>query len=890
MPHAVSKNKQTLLGMNEGMEGYWTKKRIALLTAAEPQAIQTWLEQYVNVIYTWLYFQVASDSDTTVDLTIRTFTRALEQIEQFQPAQQTMFQWLRACAKQALDEGLQQWQTKRQRPWAWSQLPADVLSGLSTLRNEVLSDEAVSNPAVQEMVQATLAEMEETDRALMMHRYNHLDTPEHITEEVGLSIEQVDDRLYRCRHFFRRALIQLVQSENLGFNEASATGTLERLDSNLEKLLSSTAMYRPISDNHLAIINKALTRAVLNVAQTRNAASGNHSRRRILIIAAAVLLVLGCIGFLYPILLDEPEQAQTPDSPKQDQDNTAMPDTAKASPNAPEDDTEQIDQDQLRLRRVFEMGQVGDLAGLLQILKDGQFTSQLAAAHFIGNLGDESAIGLLEESEAKWYPNGPDDNPFAEAIIQIQNRQLTNTVVEVVEQTEPNEQPDTTAIESVEQPTLPAAPPAIAGTVTDFEGQPIPNARVTLAGNPLYAEVADMRILQEAQTDQQGNYQFVKIPDGPVFLICQSAGDNSMSITRSLWYKKEKPVQVNFGGPRTIFGTLNLTPLPSSNQILYLSDTLDPSEASFRSETITSADGHFTFVGIPAGTYYLLNNTESNRIVWISSLEVAGEDIPDWQVDVSQAAITIQLEQPENAPAVTRAMLTYGIDVSGELQQFALQPQEDGTYTGNVPLGSYTLIMRFENGMRLQQQVEINQDRQLAVTVPEGSSDLSGQFSGKSPLAFFLYNTDQRIRFDLLPDADGFYSLTSVPPDVYSLAILVNNLKLDLMEIDLLNEPEQVLDIAPLQLVADYSPLYVVVTDAQNLLVEGARVWVTGDAEVITTESTGRGAFLAVPPGEYSLFAALPGSETQEKVIQVQATPFLTKPNTENTILIKLGP
>ena len=870
------------------MEGYWTKKRIALLTAAESQAVQTWLDQYVDVIYTWLYLQVGADVDITVDLTIRTFTCALEQVDHFQPAQQTIFQWLRSCAKQALEEGLLHWQTKRQRPWAWSQLPANVLLGLSTLRNEVLSDEVVSNPVVQEMVQASLAEMEETDRTLMMHRYNHLDTPEHITEEVGLSIEKVNDRLYRCRHFFRRVLIQLVQSENLDFNEASAAGTLERLDGNLEKLLSSTAMYQPISDNHRAVINKALTQAVLNAAQTKSTPSGDHSRWRILIIAAAVLLVLGCIGFLYPLLLSEPEQTEPPEVPKQNK--TTTTNAAKTPSKTPEGNTEEIDQAQLR--RVFEMGQTGDLAGLLEILKSAQFTSQLAASHFIGKLGDESAIGLLEESEAKWYPNGPDDNPFAEAIIQIQNRLLGNadTGVEIAEPAEPNETPDTGVIETEEEPTLPAVPPAIAGTVTDFQGQPIPNVRVTLAENPLYTEAANMRVLQETQTDEQGNYQFAKASEGAILLTCQSPNDNSMVITRSLWCEKENPVRINFGGHQAVFGTLNLMPQPSSNQILYLSDTLDPSEASFRSETITDTEGRFAFAGIPAGTYYLLNNTESNRIIWISSLDVADEDIPDWQVDIRLAAITVQIDQLETAPAITRLMLAYGIDVSGELQQFTLQPQEDGTYAGNVPLGSYTLIVRFENGMRLQQQLEINQDRSLTVTVPEGSCGLSGQFSEKSPLTFFLYNADQRVRFDLLPDADGFYSLASVPPDVYSLATVVNSLKLDLMEIDLQTDPEQILDIAPLQLVADYSPLYVVVTDAQGLLVEGGRVWVTGDAEVITTESTGRGAFLAVSPGEYTLFAALPGSETEEKVIQVKSAPLLTKPNTENTILIKLGP
>ena len=63
-----------------------------------------------------------------------------------------------------------------------------------------LPEKIIDNPFIHEIIQATLTELEQADRELLIHRYNHLDTIENIAEEMNCPVEDVQNRLYRCRH------------------------------------------------------------------------------------------------------------------------------------------------------------------------------------------------------------------------------------------------------------------------------------------------------------------------------------------------------------------------------------------------------------------------------------------------------------------------------------------------------------------------------------------------------------------------------------------------------------------------------------------------------------------------------------------------------------------
>lgn len=861
----------------------WNKKRIIQLNNADEQAVEQWLEEFIDVIYTWLYYHVGADASIAADLTTRTFKRAVQQLETFVPGSESMLQWLRGQAKEARDEGLESRQIKPQRPWAWSQLPDDVLCGLSHFRDEPLPENVANNPFVREMVQAALAEMEMPNRELMMHRYNHLEVPEHIAGEIGMTVQDVNDRLYRCRHFFRRVFVQLIQTANPGFSESTASGSLELLDVNLEKLLSATNMVQHVTPKEQARIREIVLEAARQNAPMASAPP--HKKIAVIGIAAAVV-VLVAVGITLMLLPDRAAKTPTPTPVATAPKPEIQPE--KTTPVVTENKTPKINDaiDEDELKRVFALGQAGDLAGLLEILKTGQYTSQIAACHFIGKLGDEGAIGMLQEAEDKWYPDGSADNPFAQAIAEIQDRLLAESGAVVEE--EPNTPQTPAAAETAKPEPAPTPKQAISGTVTDAAGQPIPDARITLSANPLYALTGGARMLDQTVTNDAGQYGFAKPAAQALIMDCKSPR-GGLSIIRAVWCEKDAACQVDFGGLHGVYGGLHDDAGSVVGQMLCLSDTLDPADAAFRVQSTTDANGQFAFAGIPAGSYYLLNMTDAGRIMRLGTIDVAGNDITDWAVTVRQAVLTVQMDITETTPIVSGMALTYGADVPEQLNRFELEVQDDGTYLSEaIPFGSYTLTIDFENGMRLQQPLELNSDRTISLTVPEGTSVLSGRFTSATPYPFFLYNTDQRVRFDIVTDGAGTYAFDTMPPDTYTLAAVVNGLPMDFMQIDLQSEPDQVLDIDAGDLLAGYSPLYVVVTDAAGSLLNDAQVWVTGAGQVVTTQSTGRGAFLAIPQGDYTLYAALPGYSTAEQPITVTAMPLKTAPNEKNTIHLQL--
>lgn len=869
------------------MERYWTKKRITQLITGSDEALDQWLEHFTGPLYTWLYYHVQADADLAAELTGKTFCAAIRNLSAFNPASEGMYQWLKDQARCIRDEVLGARQMKPQRPWAWSQLPEEVLCAMANFRSEPLADEAIINTSVQELTQATLAEMSQPDRNLLKRRYNHLDTPEHIASESNESIEQINDRLYRCRHFFRRVLMQLIQSENNGFAESSAAGELELLDVNMEKLLSSTVMCRPISSPHATVLRDTVQQTIRQVAATHKPAASAKSP--ILWTAAAgILLLLIITGGVFLIGRDAEDLPQ----PQPAKPQAAAPETKPQTPR-PAADTEKKQTLEEDFDDIVRLWRNKNLNGLLDILRNGSFENQLAAATFIGQLGDEDAIDMLQDAQDRWYPKGPDDNLFAKAIALIEER-LPAESEDIVEDDledipEPNETtPETEQIAADEASDTATAATGLSGTVTSPERTVVPDARIVLVQNPLMNATTTANILGRAQTDEQGNYSFDHEIDAAVFVDCTIPPQLVQSTRRAMLCERETARVADFGGHPVIMGQLDLIDEPADNQILYLSDAMDPADAAFRCENVTNNDGYFIFPGVPAGDYFLLYNTPDNHIVRLDTITVKNRDINQWQVAPEQYELTVHYDLLEGSPLIEWVVLAYGPEMSDEFQEYELAAEDDFTFFGTIPEGSYTLITYFVNDMSLIQDIELTGDREVTITPPDGTASLAGRFTSPSPLNLYLESRDEQLRFDLFPEDGNIYALGMMPADTYTLRGLVNGLPISFLEIDLEDDQRQTLDIDPTQWLQEFSPLYVIAVDAAGNLIHGAEVWLTGGNEVVTTQSTGRGAFLAAPAGRYSLQAACPGKTAVEETVTINQGPLLADPNPGNTVVLTI--
>jgi DNA-directed RNA polymerase specialized sigma24 family protein len=737
------------------MEKYLNKKRVALLIYGDNSGLETFLNQFKSVLFTWMFYQVGADAAIAADLTARTFAQAIGNIDQFNPNDMTLFLWLKEQAKIARDEGLLHWQLKPQRPWAWSQLPDPLLKTLSQLRSEPLRETTAANSFVQEIVQASLAEMEQNDRELMMHRYSHLDTPANIAEEMNLSVEEVNDLLYKCRHSFRRVFFQLISSVNPGFTESNTGTGIEVLDNNLEKLLRATSMYQSPSEEQETMIRERFFEAALNNARSRPPAK-QYSASVIVSIAAAAVVIIGLIIYLSrgrsesPV--EAPIQAAAPKTTKTETTTSKAEDVVKNK-------TDQTDINAEELKMIFDLGQEGNLEALLEILKSGQFTSQLSASHFIGKLGTPASIQLLEQAEDQWYPNGPANNPFAEAIAEIARRYPGQINLQ---------EKQNKASSPVQTPTPESPKPewtAAEGIVYDFAGKPIAGVQVEILTNPAYSGKPSKSVAK-AITKEDGLYQIQQATafDGPYFLNCKVSAEG-MDIRQAVWCRKESAVTCNFGGNASLTGLVKMNDNPLNGLKLILSDTFEPDKASFSAETAVNEQGRFAFTGVRRGFYYLFSRNEAKKLVRLSTLEIQGTDVVG--VDLSLQSVTVIVEYPD-PNALVGGILAYQVEPSASQEEKTAKRLDNGSLLFDTVLaGTYVLKARMNNGIWLQQSVDIQPgpDEQVVSVepLPQNLVTVKGKLIGNSPADMFLLSADQRVRVDVKTKPMEAMSLSIYP-------------------------------------------------------------------------------------------------------------------------------
>lgn len=859
------------------MERYWNKKRIGLLVRGDTGSLESFYDQYKPVLFTWIYYQVGADAEIASDLTARTFDRTFPLLNQFDPQSMTMLQWLREHAKAARDEGLLRWQLKPQRPWAWSQLPDMILSSLAVIRSEPLRNSVADNSFVQEIVQAALAEMEQTDRELMMHRYSHLDTPSNIAAEMDLSVEAVNDLLYKCRHSFRRVFFRLISSVNPGFAESNAGAGIEVLDSNLEKLLRATGMYQAPSETQEAMIRQRFQQAAEQTARMQPAAKP-ASWRTVAAFAAVGILSGGILTALVWVKSAEPEtpspaSSQLPAAAGQVTAVQTSPSTPKAAPT-------DVSEEELKL--ILELGQAGQIEALREFLKSGLFTSQIAAAHFIGKLGVPSDIDLLEAAENQWYANGPADNPFALAIREIARRY-----------------PDELTPVDAAPPPAAAAPAAnlgaaeqkrvtLNGYVREYTGRPASGAKIELTVNPLFSGQTPAAVAQ-AVTDEHGNYQLARELDGAYFVKCTSALEGLRSVREAIWVKKGTAVKCDFGGPSVITGKVGLHGNPLGGLRIMLSDADDPAKAAFLAETVAGDQGDFTFSGVRPGMYRLLSLNENKELICMQSpLDVRENDLLKIDVDLTPVSVTVEYPEPN---AVVSAKLAHVFESSYEEKTAAFLPDGNLQFN-NVIAGSYHLRIELTDGIRLEQLVDVQPGLQnQLITAQPLTGDfvsLKGRVIGTVPAGLLLETTDRWIQIPFKTAGDGSLDLPELPADFYHLTGLVKGTRIVLTSIDLaaISSSEVEMDIDLASSTEGLSPVYALVTNAKGQILAGARIALGGD-ELTAAESTAQGGFLVAPAGKQTLHADLPGYAPRGLAIEL-SRPLTSEPTKDSLIVIKL--
>ena len=860
------------------MERNWTKRKLTGLSQGDAETVRQWQSQYGRFVYTWLYYQLNRDESMAAMLTAQTLSQALREMSSFDPEQATMYLWLKDIAARQLGAALVREGIKTQRPWAWSELPVKALESLKRLRTEPLAPEVPGSGAVVEMVQATLAELSEQDRDLLVRRYTRLETVEHIASGLNLSGDQINQQLYLARHTFRRGLFCLIQAANSDVAEPAVSGGLELFESNLESLLRSVPAAATIASGNADQIKRAVLQTASEIAQNppMPAAStpAGKAAKTALAAAGVVVLVLAIVWFGRGS--GHTPAAETPGD---------LPSPAaevKPSQSPVERSHSTIDAEELK--RVMDIGLRGDVAGLLNVLKTGSFVAQMTAAHYLGQAGDHSAIDPLLAAQAHWYPDDPQETPFSRAVIDILERLGSAPT------------PDEPAI--VETPSaakpVPAKSPLLSGRVIHYDKSPLSGVQIALHRETPTQVGGVGPAAFTATADSEGRYAFESLPEGLFVVSVRDLKRRIADSNRMMWAAENHTCTLDFGGPVSVAGTVVIDGSPLGDKLLLLSDAFfNPSQGVFTAETQTDSGGGFVFTGVPAGVYGLFSRTSANRWTLAGHVEVGAVDVMV-QFEQPTVNLLIRAEGLPDSLRIVSVSLRYSPDSSDSLAEWAaVRTEMESVFEVNKILpGVYTLCVDFSNGVRtLRDTVVTTQPEQeiLLDEIPIGTAGLSGRFLSSWPEGLTLICAEPQMRINVMAEEDGRYALNNLPPGTYTLVASLNQTVVPYLEFGLFEDRPAVYDPDPAALAKTRSPLFVYVTDAQGRGLSGGQVWLTGDTGLFIAQPFGRGYRVAAPPGRYSLTAAFAGYPAYERPVTLAASDVRAAQSESNTHVVRLG-
>jgi len=142
---------------------------------------------------------------------------------------------------------------------------------------------------------------------------------------------------------------------------------------------------------------------------------------RVTLFGTAVLIIAVLTGFILYAGLSQKEESQIVRPTAAPKIERAVEESKRIQPIQRVETRRTAAELKAELKRIEDMYLDDDVDGLVEALYEYEMAKKLAAAVYLGKIGDASAIDALEELSVE-YGDGDAENPFARAIKQIERR------------------------------------------------------------------------------------------------------------------------------------------------------------------------------------------------------------------------------------------------------------------------------------------------------------------------------------------------------------------------------------------------------------------------------------------------------------------------------------
>ena len=176
-------------------------------------ALTDWFHANKGPLYAFVFYRVGSDADLAADATQATFMAALERLNDFDPQQGTMKNWLRYLSRNIIRKCLADQQRGEQLQLAWDEIDQTLQAAYQRIDRDLLPDEVIERNETRELVSMALSNLPPHYRDALAAKYIDGRSLEAIADAGSTTIDAVKSQLRRARAAFRECFLALAKLE-----------------------------------------------------------------------------------------------------------------------------------------------------------------------------------------------------------------------------------------------------------------------------------------------------------------------------------------------------------------------------------------------------------------------------------------------------------------------------------------------------------------------------------------------------------------------------------------------------------------------------------------------------------------------------------------------------
>jgi hypothetical protein len=375
-----------------------------------------------------------------------------------------------------------------------------------------------------------------------------------------------------------------------------------------------------------------------------------------------------------------------------------------------------------QLQNIVALYTAGDVNGLMATLSQGQLQSQLAAAYFLGDIGDLRVVKLLEKLSER-FGGGDPNNIFASAAEKIKSR-ISMAETESKQETQAtdvlleSDQPDTNIDGNDSNNITPEENIGVFGLVVDMNDKPVEGAEVILSTPSKNVYIQNGKNIQKqnstfVETGADGRFSFPPQTESyRIVVLCeqgyadvtaeQLTTDSNIVIEPLGRVEGEFLIGSKPGAGEEIAVDYGKYPEPNFPQVFYVC------------VTVTDTNGYFVLDKLPPGKTHVIHRMklgESTHDSHSVPIEVkAGQTVfvtiggtgrpvigkitlpADYNepIDCSHSNNQLSLKQPQ--PPVSKEAISSKEVYPNQYHIYLFGMEADGSFrVEDVPSGQYEL-------------------------------------------------------------------------------------------------------------------------------------------------------------------------------------------------------